>query len=295
MSTEPLRTPDDGEGDPASLPEKKSDQPPARLERALGSALRLAWDRIGLVMALSLTWALLLCLPLAAGRLFPAALPPPARDACTALAAALMLSAPAAGIFRVSYLLCSHDEVSYLDVWRGAWQLFGLATRLGLIHMAVYGLLAVNLWFYLRLGHLIGIAAAILCLYALLFWSMMALYHLPVLAAQEAGIFDTPERQARRGIGSVLRRAFFLALGDPFYTFGLLAAILLIPALAVLVLFLRVQALLALMAVLWVLLWPGVITLMTTQATRALLIKYGVLPPPSNESPVPDEQFRIKI
>src|SRR5215469_15772910 len=107
MSTEPLRTSEDAERDPALLPEKQSALPPARLGRALGSALRIAWDRIGLVMALSLTWALLLCLPLAIGRLMPVTLTPPSRDALTALVAALLLSAPAAGIFRVAHLLCS--------------------------------------------------------------------------------------------------------------------------------------------------------------------------------------------
>ncbi|HZT40692.1 MAG TPA: carbohydrate kinase family protein [Chthonomonadaceae bacterium] len=263
--------------------------PPARLGRALLSALRLAWDRIGLVIAMSLMWALLLCLPLAVGRLLPALLPPPARDAITALVAALLLSAPAAGIFQVAHLLCSQDEVSYLDLWRGAWRLFGPATRLGLIHLVVSGLFAVNLWFYLQLGHAIGIAATIFCLYALLFWGMMAAYHLPVLVAQETGVFDTPERRARRGAVSVLRRAFFLALGDPFYTLGLLAALLLIVALTLAALLLRFPALLAVIAVLWVLLWPSVAALLATQATRALLVKYGVLPLPSAESPVPDE------
>lgn len=295
MSTEPLRASEEAEREPATPPGKRTDLPPARLGRALLSALRLAWDRIGLVMAVSLTWALLLSLLLALGRLLPAMLPLPARDLLMALMAALLLCAPAAAIFWVSHMICSHDEVSYLDFWRGILPFFGPATRLGLVHLAVSVLFAVNIWFYLRLGHAIGIAASVLCLYALLFWGMMAVYHLPVLVAQESGVFDTPERQARRGIVSVLRRAFFLTLGDPFYTLGLLAAVLLIPVLTVLALLLRFPALLAVIAVLWVLLWPGVVALLTTQATRTLLVKYGVLPPPSAEAPVPDEQFRIKV
>ncbi|HLV79954.1 MAG TPA: hypothetical protein VKT32_06705 [Chthonomonadaceae bacterium] len=295
MSTEPLRATEETDRQSAMPPEKRAALPPARLGGALVTALRLVWDRIGLMMAVSLTWALLLCLPLAIGPLLPAGLSPPARAALMALAAALILSAPAAGIFRVAQQLCSHDEVSYLDFWRGAWQLFGPATRLGLLHLAAAVLFAVNLWFYLRLGHLAGIAATLFCLYVLLFWGMMAVYHLPVLVAQEAGVFDTPERRARRGILSVLRRAFFLALGDPFYTLGLLVALSLIAGQSALALLLRVPALLAFTAVLWVLLWPGVVALATMQATRALLVKYGVLPPPVTEAPVPDEQFRIKV
>ena len=145
------------------------------------------------------------------------------------------------------------------------------------------GVLSVNLWFYGRLGHVAGTVAMLLCLYLLLFWGMMALSHFPLLIAQEAGVFDEPGRMARRGTLAVLRRAFFLTLGRPFYAFGLL--VLVVP-LAVLT---------GLTGVLFALLLPGLLALLTTHSTRALLVQFGVLhPPPPPEAVVPDEKFKLK-
>ncbi len=242
----------------------------------------MAWDRLGLVLAISLTWSLLAFVPVTLWRFLPSALPVPVRDGLAALLAVLTLSAPTAGAFHLAHLACSYDEVSYADFWRGALRLFGPATRLGLIHLAVSLLLAINLWFYLHVGRLFGGLAALFCLYVLLIWGLMAVYHFPLLAAQEAGVFDEPERRARRGAFAVLRRAFYLALGSPFYSLGLFAVTLLVSV----ALFMTV----ALMPLIWL----GLTAIVTTQATRALLIQYGVLPPPSAAEPIPDEKFRIQ-
>jgi hypothetical protein len=258
---------------PASLP-------PARLGRALRRGVREAWDRLGSVLGVSLTWMLLLTVPLTVGRALPPAWPGIVRTGIIVLMMALTLSAPAAGAFTVAHLACAHEEVSYMDFWRGAGRLFGPATRLGLFHTAVRSVFAVNLWFYASIGQGIGIAATLVCLYALLFWEMMAIYHFPLLVAQEAGLFDEPGRRAKRGVLALLRRAFYLALGDSLYTVGLLAAVL------------TVTVLYALTAVLPALLWLGTVAFLTTQATRALLVRYGVLPPPT-EGPVPEDRFHI--
>jgi uncharacterized membrane protein YesL len=254
--------------------------PPARLGRALRAGARAAWDRLGLVMALSLTFALLLCIPMTVAGLL-AALPAPARNGLVLAVAALTLSAPMAGAYFVAHLISTYEEVSYADMWRGAKRMFGPATRLGLIQCGVLSVLAVNLWFYVSIGHLLGGVAALLCLYALLAWGMMAVYHFPLLVAQETGLFDEPGRQARRGALAVLRRAFFLAFGSPFFSAGLLAIVLAFSAL--------VAATVALIPLLWL----GVVAMLTTQATHALLIQYGVLPAPAQEEVVPDEKFRI--
>jgi uncharacterized membrane protein YesL len=231
-------------------------------------------------MALSLTFALLLCVPVTVAGLLPA-LPILVRNGLVLAVAALVFSAPMAGAFFVAHLVSTYDEVSYADMWRGAKRMFGPATRLGLIQCGVLSVLAVNLWFYANVGHLIGGVAALLCLYALLAWGMMAVYHFPLLVAQEAGLFDEPNRRARRGARAVLRRAFFLAFGSPLFSAGLLAIALAFSALVV--------ATVALIPLLWL----GVVAMLTTQATRALLVQYGVLPSPVQEEAVPDEKFRI--
>lgn len=255
--------------------------PPVRLGRVLRAGLREVWDRLGLVVGVSLTWMLLLSLLLSLARLLPPTLPVAARNSVFALWAALLLSAPTAGAFHVAHLVFAREEVAYADFWRGARRLVGPATRLGLLHLAALTIFAANLWFYLRLGNLVGILAGLLCLYLLLFWGMMALYHFPLLVAQEAGLFDEPERRAKRGAFAVLRRAFFLTLGEPFFSLGLFAVTaLLIVAMGATV-------------VLPPLLGMGTLALLLTPATRALLVKYGVLPLPVVEEPIPDEKFRI--
>lgn len=253
-----------------------------RLGYALRVGLREIWDRLGLVIAISLTWTILLALPLTLGRLLPLAVPVSLRNLLVLLTATLTLSAPTAGVYYIAHLVCIHDEVSYLDFWHGAKRYFAPATRLGLVAALVFSVFVVNIWFYLQLRSGGGLLAALACLYALLFWLMMAVYHFPLLVAQEQGLFDEPERQAKRGVFAVLRRAFYLALGDPFTTLGLLAALVLLSIPVFLTLALPPM------------LWPASLALLTTQATRALLRKYGVLPLPVVEEAVPDEKFRIK-
>lgn len=244
--------------------------------------LRLVWDRLGLILALSLTWTLLFSLPLTLAQRLPASLPPLARNGALLLAAALILSAPTAGMFLVAHRVCERDEVAYTDLWRGAARLFAPATRLGLLHAAVIILFPINLWFYLSVRSPLGVLASLACLYALLLWLMMTVTHFPLLVAQETGVFDEPDRPAKRGVRAVLRRSLYLALGEPFWQLGLLAALAVITAL----LFVTVA--------LPPLLWPGTLAVLTTQAARALLVKYGILPAPPIEEAVPDEQFRIR-
>src|SRR5437867_2974932 len=96
-------------------PETTAALPPARLGMALRMWLRETWDRLGLVLAISLTWTLLLSLPLTVGHWLPATLPILARIVIVLLTAVLVLSAPVAGAFMVAHLACARDEVSYAD------------------------------------------------------------------------------------------------------------------------------------------------------------------------------------
>ena len=92
----------------------------------------------------------------------------------------------------------------------------------------------------------------------------MALYQGPLLVLQETGAFDAPGRPAQRGAKAVLRRSFFLVIGEPLFTLGLGLA-----ALAW-----TVGALLT--AVGAAMLWPGGVCLLLTTPTLALLRKYGI-------------------
>jgi|SRR5579871_1394011 len=266
----------------AVMKTETSTLPRARLGVALRMGFRETWDRLGLVLAMSMTWTVLLFVPLGILRWLPMSVGGPARFGILLAVSALALSAPTAGLFALAQRIFARDEVTYLDVWRGARQMFGPATRLGLIQAALTGLFVANLAFYARLGGLFGIVAALVCLYLLLFWGMLSLLLFPLLAAQETGVFDEEGNRARRGALAVYRRAFYLALGDPFYLLGLLLVTLIL------------TALLLVTGVLFAGLWAGTVALLTTAATRGLLIKYEILPAPPVEEPVPDEKFRLK-
>lgn len=256
---------------------------PVRLGQSLRACVRAAWDRLGLVVAMSLTWTVLLTCVLTLWRFLPHALPTLARNLTALIVAALILSAPTAGACYVVHRLCTFEEVAYTDFWQGARRLFAPATRLGLFHTAVALVATVNVGFYLALRSPFGLVAALVCLYILLFWGMMAVYHFPLLVAQEMGVFDEPERPAKRGVRAALRRAFYLALGDPFPTFGLLALLTLL------------TVAMFLLAIPFALLWLGTSAFLATYATRALLVKYGVLSPPPPEEPIPDEKFKFNL
>lgn len=247
------------------------------------------WDRLGLVVAMSLTGTLALTLALSLPYLIPPHLIPHGATAGVALligclAGVALFVLPMAGAFQIAHQIATHDEVSYGDFLRAGWRLYRPAITLLAIDLAVAVGLAANFVFYLKLGGLFGLVAMLFCLYLLLFWCLMALSHFPLLIAQEAGLFDTPERPARRGALPVLRRALYLTLGRPFYALGLGALVL------------PLSALCLLSGVLLALFWLGLIALLLTQANRALLIQFAVLPPPPpQEAIIPDEQFRIKV
>ena len=270
---------------PATLnkTEPSSSPPPAHLGQVVRLALRDAWDKLGVVLGVSLTWTLLLAIALAVERLVPRAVPVAAHLLVLFVALVILLAAPLAGAFHIAHQIVTHDEVSYGEFWRGAARLYRPVVGLWACDLLVMGVLSVNLWFYGRLGHFAGTVAMLLCLYLLLFWTLMALSHFPLLIAQEVGIFDEPGKPARRGTLAVLRRAFFLTLGRPFYALGVLA------------LALPLTVLTGLSGVLFALLLPGLLALLTTHSTRALLVQFGVLPPPPlPEEVIPDEKFKLK-
>ena len=93
----------------------------------------------------------------------------------------------------------------------------------------------------------------------------MGIYHFPLLTAQESGALDTPENPAKRGVLPVLRRAFYLALGRPAYSIGLLFVALFLTTLA-----------LPVMAI-FLIFWPAALAFLLTSGTRNLLIQYGAI------------------
>ena len=239
--------------------------PPARLGRSLLSALRSIWDRLGTILLVSLIGTVHLLLSLSLGLLVPHAWPAPLRAVGIGLISVTALSPLIAAAFDVALRICTHREVSFPLVFSGLRQYGSVAIRLGTLHLVVGLTTASNLVFYLQVKGIPGRTAVLICLYLLLFWCTMALYQGPLLVLQESGAFDAADRPAKRGAKAVVRRSFFLVVGEPLFSIGLGIAALLWSVLSLLT------------AVGAAMCWLGGICILITAPTLALLAKYGVL------------------
>ena len=240
-------------------------------------ALRAIWERLGTVLTLSLTGTAVLLVSLASGLLLPHALPALLRTLLVACVAAAAIAPLTAVGFDIAIHILMHRDITGFPLRLQVRQYGAVAIRLGLIHLAAAALAALNVTFYLQLHGLVGRIIVLLCLYLTLMWSAMALYQGPLLVLQETGAFDEPNRAAQRGAKAVLRRSFYLVLGEPLFSAGLLLALLLWTAVTMLT------------AVGAAMLWLGGICLLTTAPTLALLAKYGVIQPTVNAEPPIEE------
>ena len=217
-----------------------------------------------MVLVVSVVGTAVLLLSLAVGLLLPTTLPAPLRTFAVALITVITLSPLLTIAFDVALRIADHREITFSSCLESLRRFFPTAIRLGLIHLVVGMLTALNVTFYLQLSGISGRATVLLCLYVLLFWSTMALYQGPLLVLQETGAFDEPGRTGRRGAMAVIRRSFFLVVGEPLFSIGLGLAVLLWSAVALLT------------AVGAAMLWLGGVCILTAVPTRALLAKYGV-------------------
>ncbi len=248
--------------------------------RAIWQGIKLTWDKLGLILAFSLTGSLAVMLVLACWILFGKL--HPAYGTVLGLGVALMVIPPLfAGACHVAHLVLVPDELSYADFWRGLSKYYWLSVQLGVIQAIVCIILGVNISFYLIWKSPFAVIALVASLYALILWLMMILYQYPVLIAQEAGLFDDPDHKAKRGAFAVLRRSLFLTLGSPLYSFLVLLGAILLTALAVVT------------AVLFVSLWGGLLCFVLTVTLREVLMKYGIVPIPLPITAIPDEGFHI--
>ncbi|MCX6379377.1 MAG: hypothetical protein NT023_07840, partial [Armatimonadetes bacterium] len=243
----------------------------------LGQGIRATWDRLGLVLAVSLSWSTVLMLLLLVWQKLARLLPPLPGNLLGACLIALVMPALYTGIVYVAHEAVRFEEVSFADVGRAFKRFYSVATKLGAVQIAVLLALQLNLLFYVSWKTTGGLMATLLCLYVLLFWAMMLVYQYPLLIAQETGMLDEPElgKTAKRGAVAVIRRSFYLALGSPLYTVACLVGIALI------------TTLMGATAVLFVSLWAGMIAFITTISTRELFIKYEIVSAPVELKVIP--------
>lgn len=255
-------------GEPAAQPRRR-----AHLGLALRLGFRDTYDYLGSVLVMSLAAALIPMAGLFAGHalgtvLF-SALPGSLRTLLTVLTALLVGAAVggpvAAGLFRFSRNAAARSEPEVFDLGWGLRSALGRSMGLGLIQAIGAALLAGNGYFYLFQRQTVWVVLGAVFGYLLLFWLMMLLYQWPLLIEQDLA----PVAAVRKSALLVLDN-FGYSLGV-----GLVAALLTV--------------------LLWgflvpgVLLWGGAMAVLSTQATRELLRKYGVLGPDPTLDPIAGE------
>lgn len=251
-----------------------------RLAAILVTAAASLWDRLGLVLAASVTWTALVSLPLSADRWIPLGAPPLSHLLVLCLVP-LFAALPTAGVFSLAKRIASREEAAYVHLWLDGAARFAPSLMLTLAQSAIAVILGTATMFYAHIAGWIGRVGVVLSLYGVLLWAMMLIYQWPALIAQESGLFDEAGKRAGRGAFAAIRRSFYLALGRPLYTLGLLAILLVL------------SLVMAVTIVLPALLWIASVAILATTATRGLLVQYGVLPAPIRAEPVPDLQFRL--
>jgi hypothetical protein len=198
----------------------------------------------------------------------PGSLPLLASLAGTAAGAVLVGSPLAAGTFRYARNAAMRREPELFDL---GWAfrspaLLGRSLALGALQAGIGLVLAGDCFFFATRGHPVVVALGAMFGYLLVFWLLMGLYTWPLLA-----------EDASAGVLSLLRKAALLVLDNFLFTLGLALVLLLVT----LVLWATVLG--------GLLLWGGTCAMLQTQATRALLRRYGVLGPDPTLDPVADE------
>ncbi|MBI2843497.1 MAG: hypothetical protein HYX78_08865 [Armatimonadetes bacterium] len=227
-----------------------------------------AWDRLGLVVASSLIWALVVLVPVAVAAELAKKQPSAALwITIISLAAAVLLGAPLlAGIFRMAYKIVYREDPGLEDLAAGFRELSRSAISLALLNVAVVGVLTVDALFLLGVigpfkGGPVLALAGILCIYLLLGWTAAAIYQLPALAAQR------PMGQ-REGAIAAIKKSFLLAAHNPAFTIGLFVVIL------------GLGILCAVSVLGMLVLYVGLVSVILTRALRELYIRYGIVEEP---------------
>jgi len=237
-------------------------QPPRRasLMRALRKGFRAAYDNLGYVVFVTFV-AFAVTAALGGGAVKVVSVTKPGMGGIVLfLPGAFAAWLSAVGAFYYANKSVYHEHPSLADTWTGIRTLFVPALGLFALDLAVTTLLVGDTMFFLAakaspIFPVLGVG----CGYLALVWSMMAMYHLPLLVAQLK-----MESGPRPFV--VVRKSFLLMMGNPGFTVGLFVAII---ALAVIC---AVPALIG-TAVFYL----GAAAYIVTHALRELFVRYGVV------------------
>jgi uncharacterized membrane protein YesL len=245
----------------------------ARLALGLRLGLRDTYDHLGALLLLSLVWTGLVGFTAVAGQtagiILTGSLPRPLAGlliVAATLVAVVLVGAPlSAGLFRYARNAAARLEPEVFDLGWGFRSALRPSLALGALQALGIVVLGGNCYFYLAQRHPVVVVIGAVFGYLLAFWLLACLYQWPLLAEQELAAVQAVKKSA------------LLTLDNFPFTLGLALVLGVVSA----VLWLTVLG--------GVVLWPGLVAMVATQATRELLRKYGVLGPDPTLDPMADE------
>ena len=226
---------------------------------------KLAWDTIGLWIVSSLSMFAEFAILLILLQVLPGA--SLLRIAIILVGAMFSIPPLYAGICNAVIKIASGEGGTIADVFAGFQKYYGPAVRLGVVNGIIGVVLAANIHFYSLWHDKFAHIALVICVYVVVIYGFTFAYQMPSLVMQEQGIFDDPDRKARRGAFAAIRRSAYLALGNPLQTLYLVIFSFVLVVIGKLI------------VVIGVLFLPAYLGLASVLFTRNLLIKYGILPP----------------
>ncbi|MCX6374911.1 MAG: hypothetical protein NTU88_02520, partial [Armatimonadetes bacterium] len=182
----------------------------------------------------------------------------------------LFIAPLTAGVYLLAKKIVTRDDPSVFDIFHGFREFLAPSWSLGFAHVLITLMIAANAWFYLTRGGIALKAVGVLVLYVLILWGLSAVYHYPVMIEQRPGTFKT------------LKRGFLLALDNFAFTVGVIFAIILLTCLC------------AVTLLGMPLIYLGMLSILQTQALRALFVKYELLPPEREPEPGGEETWTVE-
>lgn len=236
---------------------------PVSLGRALRHGFRGAYDNLGYVVSVSLVSFLIASALFSGGALLATITRPGMAGMALFLPAAFAWWMCAVGVFYYANKSVFNEHPVLADTWKGIGLLFWPGAALFCVDLIASVVLAGDTWLLLVVfasrKQFLYVALAILCGYLWMAWSMVAMYHLPLLAAQL-------NMESGPRVRVILRKSFLLAMDNPGFTVGLFLGIIALAALCVLSAFVG-------MAMVFI----GAAAFLLTHALRELFVKYGIV------------------
>lgn len=235
---------------------------PASLGRALRNGfIEALWDRLGLTVAASLIWTVLVAVPLAFGF---AAMQMAGVGGLLLLLILMLIGAPVqAGLFNMAHKVIYRDDPGIGDIFSGFTTLLGPSLRLVAVNIIVMVVLARDALFFAGvLGgtkpSLLQLALGMFCVYLIMAWLMVTMYQLPVMVSQKPLCH-------KEGALPAIKKSVLLTMHNPGFTIGLFVVIL------------GFSVLCALSVIGALILYGGALPVILVSALRELYIRYEIV------------------